>query len=450
MFKNIKKFLTLLTGLSTLTLPPILLSSCSSNAFYLANFQSYMSPDLMELLKNEYGDINYRYYGTNENLERSFYRFDVSVPSTYLIPKLIKNDLLEPINWESFNLHYKDEKGTSHPVKNANDALNLFNSDVQYIVQNIYQVNGKSANLLEYAVPYFMQDFIFGYKGEAIPSLHEKVPNKQTISNVGWREILETFSTQVGKGKKYNSIAMIDDYRTVYSVPSLMSSNDKPDVNPPSGEHDIAFFRKVYENLSNKFSPNSFLLNSDSNAILNTFANPRGSDVGIMYNGDLLYALQGGDEYANDNPFANGTQFNYVRPKQTLIALDMMVINKKSKNKNLAHEIIKRVALEGSSSNDGEISEVDKEDNYVYGPMINFDYVMYTSPLKKIHEYVLDQNDGYFSDLKEEYGEEFVKKSIEIYDIETNPSPDNMIETSLSELNKSNMYYAYLDVKRFL
>lgn len=462
--KLFKKHVGITSLFSIATIIPIILTSCSStNNFYLANFESYMSPDLMESIKNDFNNVQYKFYGTNENLERSFDRnYDVAVPSTYLVAKMIEQGKLERINWESFHLKYKDANGMQHDVKNGKDAQNLFVPDVAKIATEIYSDKNNKINLLDYGVPYFLQDFIFGYKGNVIPNLQEKLDINSSIMKVNWNDVIDHFSNKVGKGKEYNKIAMIDDYRTIYSIPRLMETNSNsvdsggPTVNPNNelGKvNTIDTYRKTYEHLSNKFAEkNTFLLNSDSGTILNDFANPKGSDLGIMYNGDLLYGLLGGDEYSDSEnpPFLNKEdQVHYIRPNKTLMALDMMVINKNSKHKEEAHKIIKKIALEGLSDNVDGINKTDENDNYVYGPMVNFDYVTYTSPLKDIYSYVIDESEnGYFSYLTEKgYTSTFIKKLIDIFKVESKPSPTNMIEKDLSELDKSNMYYGYLQVR---
>ncbi|KFB07769.1 type 2 periplasmic-binding domain-containing protein [Malacoplasma iowae] len=454
------------------------LTSCSDNGFYLANFESYMAPKLMTSLKSEYDNLNFRYYGTNEDLERSFVRnYDVAVPSSYLMAKFASSGKLVKLDWSKFNI--KDSTGKI--ISNADEALKLFDPTAQTILTSIYDINGdgkidkKDDNLLNYGVPYFLQDFIVGYKGEKLQKFAKNNENR-------WTDVINYFGKNSGRSKTYKKIAMIDDYRTVYSIPRLIEteSSGSPNVNPnagPKGEDVVTInnFVNTYGILSSNFTEsNTFLLNSDSNFILNDFADPKGASVGIMYNGDLLYAIQGGDNGSEEQLF-DENNVHFIRPKNTLIALDMLVINKNSKFQNEAYDIIKKIALEGLSK-DEDITNTDDEDSYIYGPMVNFDYVQYTSPLEKITEYVLgkketnpktkqlnnkDESENkiqstYFSYLLEEgYSEEFVKLCQEIYRIglynstenPTQPEKHNLIEKDLSELNKSNMFYAYNKIR---
>lgn len=466
MLKKFNKITLSIFTIFSSALAPTVLSSCSNlQDFYFANFESYMSPNLMEKLKNKFNNLNYRYYGTNENLERSFDRnYDVAIPSTYLVARLASQNKLHKIDWSKFNLSYIDDSGQKVLITNANLALNLFTTDVKSILTNIYDVNGDGKqddndNLLNYGVPYFLQDFIMGYKGNNIKSLD----THGTIIPT-WNDILGYFGPRIGNKKQFNKIAMIDDYRTIYSIPRLIESQGAQ-VNPSKFNKTISIdeFEKTYSYMLNYFSElNSFLLNSDSGTILNDFANIKGSDVGIMYNGDLLYAMLGGDEYSENlenSPFFTTNneplKSHFIRPQQTLIALDMMVINKNTHNLQTSYDLIKEVALNGVSS-EFNIWEEDENGDYIYGPMINFDYILYTSPIQKIHNYVLygdnpnDTNQNYrYFDYLYDYGfsDEFVNMCIGIFDIQTHPTPDNMIEQNLSELNKSNMFYGYSRIK---
>lgn len=447
------------------------LASCSDNGFYIANFQSYMSPELMSSLKEDYRNLNFRYYGTNEDLERTFERnYDIAIPSSYLMAKFASSNKLVKLDWSKFNI--KNSQGKL--ITTADQALELFGKTTQTILTSIYDINGdgkadkENDNLLNYGVPYFLQDFIMGYKGNEITQF-------STNKDSDWSKVVDYFGENSGKSKTYKKIAMIDDYRTVYSIPRLIQTESAgtPNVNPDAGangekEIPINSFEETYSLLSTKFpEKNTFLLNSDSNFILNDFADPKGSSAGIMYNGDLLYAIQGGDN-SSDKKLFDATNVHFIRPKNTLIALDMMVINKNTKYEDEAYEVIKKVALDGLSD-DEDITETNSDGSYIYGPMINFDHIQYTSPLKQITDYVLGNQqtdvstpnnkpieDTYFGYLlKEGYDKSFVKLCQEIYhvglyntdQIPIPPEKHNMIEKDLSELNKSNMFHAYDRIK---
>jgi hypothetical protein len=131
------------------------------------------------------------------------------------------------------------------------------------------------------------------------------------------------------------------------------------------------------------------------------------------------------------------------------VAMDMVVLNKnikkasESKKKDMYHLLYKTV-LDGcfeENNSDG----IGKEENgsYAYGPMINFDYTFYTSPLYNLDSYILDDGDGYF---KTNFPDKY-KLLSKIYTISDDMDEKNFLEKPLSNLNKSNMYHAYIEEK---
>jgi hypothetical protein len=99
-------------------------------------------------------------------------------------------------------------------------------------------------------------------------------------------------------------MTMVDDSRTVYDMSHLIYDKDssKPNVNPTSDQTSIDKMKEVYSKLTDKFEPNIFRLNSDSQQVLYSFAKPLGNPNNatsaeangiIAYNGDVLYAAMG-------------------------------------------------------------------------------------------------------------------------------------------------------------
>lgn len=437
-----KIFSSIFIGLSLPGLAFSLMSCSDTQTFYIANFESYMSPVLIDTIKSENSNVDFRYYGTNEDLERSFVRnYDVAIPSAYLMAKQANKGLLEKIDWKKFNIQY-EINGVATPIETASDALVLFTPVVQTALTDVYDIDGggtggEADNLLNYGVPYFLQDFILGYRGPNVTQLE---------GDVTWDIAMNYFSGKVGEGLNYNKIAMIDDFRSIYSIPRIIEtqkSGGMVNVNPPhTSISTIADFQRTYNYLSSLFGLNSFLLNSDSGQILNNFANPKGSQIGIMYNGDLLYAVQGGDDQFKISP----NDIHLVRPKNTLITLDMMVINAKSDKKEKGYELIKKIALEGISVGEDITLYDNLSQEYKWGPMQNFDSVQYTTPLEKISNYVLSADpNSYFKNS--ELDPVIIDLCKKIFNVVQLPSDRNMFEFGLNDLEKSNMYQAFLREK---
>jgi hypothetical protein len=101
-------------------------------------------------------------------------------------------------------------------------------------------------------------------------------------------------------------MVMVDDSRTNYDMAHLIYDTEQnvptPSINPTSDQTNINSIASVYSSLTDKFNPNTFRLNSDSQQVLYSFASPEGSSEEaefaaangiIAYNGDVLYAAMG-------------------------------------------------------------------------------------------------------------------------------------------------------------
>lgn len=522
-------------------------------------------------------NFNYRTFSTNEDLERNFYtNYDVAVPSTYLTAKLANEGELMVIDWSKFNLYKLDKYGnkTEDKVENAADALTLFTPQVRAtllsydlkeakrILDSKYPDEAKifkqEGGLLNFCVPYFLQNLGLTYKSNDGTNWDFGNGN----DNLSWPEIMKTLRNKIDDSS-INKIAATDDSRILYSVARLIqtSQNDStPYVNPSSiiGSDSMSTtlnetisiddFKQTYKYLTEGIKKNTYYLNSDSNILLNLFAYPgsTGADAIFSYNGDTLYGSQGGDSYSYDaeNPtsFKNwimnyfaGDNFKIktTNPENSFLLLDTMVINRKrvlEKNHvQLAYDVLYKIGLEGAdhslytddkkteynneTSNDNDPIFTSVDDEFKYGPMLNFSYVQYVSPLKTINAYVLNtcstieqnykktesyygvpefakswfdnettinettiqslgslydslstskQGIGFYTELykkddivktdtnngflnQNQYNN-FINTLIDIYSITKEVNPNN-IARNLSDLNKSNMSWAYTNMK---
>ena len=88
---------------------------------------------------------------------------------------------------------------------------------------------------------------------------------------------------------------------------------------------------------------------------------------------------------------------------------------------------------------DEPISSMDDDGNFIYDPMVNFDFVRYTSPFRSIDDYV---KTDYFSDIDDTLEPDQIELYKNIYNISINSHVDifSLIEAPLSDLCKSNMH----------
>jgi spermidine/putrescine transport system substrate-binding protein len=98
--KRLLPIFILLSG--TTVIVPLTLTSCSRGGINIANFESYMSKDVIHDLKRDYeikNSLNFLYYATNEDIETKFKKYyDIAIPSTYEVISLFEKDQLEPID----------------------------------------------------------------------------------------------------------------------------------------------------------------------------------------------------------------------------------------------------------------------------------------------------------------------------------------------------------------
>lgn len=277
-------------------------------------------------------------------------------------------------------------------------------------------------NLLDYSFPYFIQDFIFCYRGKEIESLK---------GDVTWNQMLESISNEP-RFKVNNSLpelAMIGDSRTIYSIARLVETEEDKSINVnPSNLLDTSIdeLTTTYSFLLkylNKLGNNALVLNPDSNVILNKLSNNEVNGA-FLYNGDALYSYDGGD---NGNTIVPD-DFHVVKPKNTLVALDTIAISKNTseENKEKAYKLIYDLLFNFGTSTEESM------------PYRNFEYTLYTPTTNVINNFAIANNPI----LKD-------SKGIDIYNI-INFSTGNLLELPISSLVKSNLSFAYLNFKNSL
>ena len=443
MRRRLFKLLTLSSA--TVGCAPFFSGCVNSDWVVLANFESYMSSDIIQ----KYGkDVSFLYFQTNEEVEskyRSYY--DIAIPSTYEVITLIKKNWVQKIDWSRFDLHDHDGK----PITNGVEALNLFTDNIKNIINAetvLYRdLFPERENLLDYCIPYFLQSFIFAYKGPEISDFQRANNWEQFTDIVGNKTNPNVNQIFIPTPK--NHIGCIDDSRTFYSLCNLIkmqkqypNNPEKWTINPDVQCKTIEEINQDFEFLTHKFSSGHFYFNTDSNEIIRSLSSPNNNQSSFAYNGDILYVAMGAESF---EPY-NQDNFHIDNLDAAPLALDAVVINSKNANNetkmNKIYSIVKSLFLDHVDSSD--ISATDEDGNFIYNPMINFDYVKYTNPFKAINDYVIDGE--YFSDIDPSYTESQIQLFKNIYNIKINPSIhiEKLIEDPLDNLFKSNIHWSYI------
>ncbi|MCF0227519.1 MAG: hypothetical protein HUJ52_01730 [Malacoplasma sp.] len=431
-----------------------LLSGCTNYSIVVANFESYMNQDLMDDVSDNFG-CQFLYYDTNETIETKFAaNYDIAIPSSYECMTLKKKGLLSKIDWSAFEMKaHNDDLDQDIDVQNADDAYWLFSDAVRLVIDaqnSLYQDLGYLASdesILTYGIPYFLQDWLFAYDGcDAIEELENE--------DITWNEAAKIIGNHPWFKRDHQvNIACVDDSRTFYGMSKLaydQKTNVDPElwnVNPSHSKQSIDEYAEQYDAFISNFDANTFYFNSDSNQILLSLSDPSGgTHSAFCYNGDAIYALLGGGIDGWDELW-NVDNYHVVIPKETVITLDLLVFNKKNDvaglkdKKSTIYEIAKRLVLEGGSVEDDITEYDDDSESYVCGPMWNFDYVLYTPPLRNIDLYVREGD--YLEWMDENKRELFLK----LYTIHTDPEDvydlSKLFEIPLDDLDKSNMHWAY-------
>lgn len=403
---------------------PLLIYSTTSNTrnFVLGNYQSYMSPTVMSELNKQY-ELEYDYFETSEDVKKLLKKntIDISNTTSYDLVDLIQENLVSKVDWKRFNLQIIDTNNpnVSIPIENANDALQLFTQSTQEVLTS-YSINNVAINLLDYGVPYFIQDLVFVYRGQQI---------NQLSGSVNWKDVLNVISTEDRfKPKQSPQIISLDDPRTIYSIPRSIQTN--PSNINPNQNASIDDLQSTYQLLSdslNKLGNNSINLNSDSSTVLNIIASGQ-MNGGIMFNGDAIYASYGGDnQVAIDE-----NDFHVVKPNDTVVALDMMIMNSQmtdSDKIDKSYNIFKQLCL-----NNGGFEASDVDPDHPSLTYQNFDQVNYTPTLNVIYEYVYN---NYFDVWQQPM-------------VEININTKGQIELALDNLLKSNFNFAWVGFKSSL
>lgn len=214
--------------------------------------------------------------------------------------------------------------------------------------------------------------------------------------------------------------------------------NLKPNVSLPKNSTVTEIVDK-FNNITNHFKDlpaDSHNLKASSNDLINELATGQFA-AGLSYNGDISFALNGGEylsddassEYENIRP--NADNFHFIRPKNTLKVLDGFVISNfiDPVNIDATYKYINDISFSGlnlpdydgspailrwdmkihRNKTDKEIQDYENSDinqteegellndmGYIYKSMRNFDYVAYTPVLRSIYDHLLDADEGYY------------------------------------------------------
>lgn len=446
-----KKQIKLLFPLLALAFVP--LTSCSKHLaniptgnIVFANYESYMSHDIMKEYSN---DVTWLYYSSDDDIMNKFANnYDIAVPTVATILTLMRDGLINEVDWAMFEL--KDANGDlidtgkkvlENLIARNDDIANEQGSQLDYAIQAFDQWlisdqgrkflpkaytkthSDDQITILDWCVPYFFQSYAFAYWTDMFEgSADEPIGNS-------WEDTLTAIKDNNKISQPYNRISVPDEGRTIYGLSKLYENeknNASHDINPDTSYSNEKYYKDTFNGFINAAGKNNFYLNSDSAELSNNFigdqANKKGAGI-ISYNGDLVYAAVGLGQYDDEVKLcekwidAEETGIPVMQTNsfdETAIIMDGIVFNKyldldiNVDRKKEAYAIVKDIVLDHVDfenpdyDSEDTIDSVDEDDNYIYNSMLNFDYVLYVSPWEAIDSLVFPNDDewnGYFEDL---------------------------------------------------
>lgn len=455
-------------------------ASCSNlNTIQFANFESYMSSNLINRLHKKY-DVQFTYFNTNEDIQKKFKKYyDIAIPSAYEMADLAQKNMLAKLDWKKFNIKNPEYDpnviGSHYMIENATDALNLFGKSpvdgiekentLRYFLVNKHDLNndGIPENILLYGIPYFAQDLLFAYKGNNISSIN---------LNEKWNDLAYKISPsnsdvdqRFKKNGSISKIGLIDDSRTIYDIARIIQTQNSGETVSiyPQKDDVLSQMQTTYQSFSNLYKSvkDWFYLNTDSGWMSRTLADPNGLNGVIAYTGDIIYSAQGAGEFDSYNP----GNFHVVHPSLTQENLDLIVINKNvigSQKEQKIYDIIFDVALDGcnadsvlnSDNTDSWIGAKNSDGEYKYGTMLNYDSVGYTPTLLSVKNFVVENNGPEAIDywqIDPNLSQQEKNKWLQFYhDIMIINYDLDFFDQPLTSLQKSDMSWAYRNERQYL
>ncbi len=436
-----------------------------NNTIQIGNFESYMASELIEDIEKKYG-AKFSYYANNETIETKFEKYyDIAIPSSYEIINLWSQGLIQKIDWGKFNV--KNDKGDK--IGDAKQAITLFNQkEIDYLNEQtkifsskmiaMKKTNQKEpiTNILDWCVPYFFQNFMFAYKGKEIKFYHPNGVEINDKNDLTWNDIFYTISplnpnceTRFKTTKKTH-LGMVDDARTIYEIAKTLN-NKKTQSNISLVEAD-----NIFSSLTKYFPCKSWInLQTDSGIISRNLSINNGGYIGAFaWSGDIFYAATQHAEEENIGFYSN--DFHIVKPNNSLISFDGLVINKKSagQKKDKIYEIIKQVALDGCDIKQPELFNK-KNNEFSYWTVHNFHRLGYTPPLKNLYDSLININEPckYWYEFFDNLNGDDIRKTLEMYINIIKITCDGqrkIYEEPLDSTINSNINWAWMKAKNSL
>ncbi|UWD33868.1 type 2 periplasmic-binding domain-containing protein [Mesomycoplasma molare] len=473
----------------------------------IMNYQNYISTDIRDSLSEnfsykEFGDVSEFSKAIEDN------RVIGGVGSDFQIVRMAQKQLLRKIDFARL---FKSNEEVAKGFRNDNNVSNeqfiaqkrkaiekLLRKETLEHLDNYNQFmyilgdekkgiididkDGIQDQLWEFIIPYYIQDKVFTYTVGDYDENGEKKPLKEAVKN--WseerkKEIREKgirFEKQdvisIGKTLQENGYkyfiwteSMRDNLLAgseIVNNPNFKNNGYTGVADEQNYKEQIKKFLELVENTTSAPLSNTEINSVKSSGLeLLTALIDKGvkQEVGFIYNGDALDALNGNDNF---DYIEDGTSVRIIRPKNNLTLLDGWIITKDIDD-NLANQLLDDLYENLYRGNDYSLEQLIFESsknvryNYVASDdgykeekgraytldfenvpsLKNFDFVNYTPAFKSTYDYF---EKFYFNDAattvkEEENGEEItvlLNQNSEI--LKTDPTENN-IKVEISSIS---------------
>ena len=337
----------------------IALSSCSTKKeLYVLNVGDYINDELLMAFEEEYDCyIIYKEVSSNEEIYQSiqYDNYDVVIISDYMIDRMVKENLLSPIDYSLVDLY---------------DENDLF-AEAKTLIES------ECVNYQNYFIPYFWGTVGILYNTD-VEGLEEYVFDK------GLGAIFEESNYKKG---------MYDSSRDALCIAAMYLGYDINTDNENELKAACELLKKA-----------KYDVWGDDN--LKTLVQNGRLDMALVYSGDYL------DEMYQCEADGREINFSYYCPEKTNIWVDGMCITKNSENKELAHAFLNFFSDSENMAENADyigycpVSKVvydilfDPEGDYGYD---YDDAIFYPySKERRVYQYVGDNQYNLLNDLLEE------------------------------------------------
>jgi spermidine/putrescine-binding protein len=282
----------ILMTLVLLVLSLVLVACSNKPKLYVLNWGQYMDLDLVDDFESEFGvKVVYEEVGSNEEMEiklkQGITKYDIMIPSEYMIDKLSSENLLSPIDYSL--------------LTNLNEVELFSDATVLY----------EDEDFGDYLIPYF-----FGTVGVMYNTTNEAV--KTVVEEQGFCALFDEDSSF--------KIGLYDSPRDTVGA-ALMCLGHSVNSNV---ESELLEAQALLEEVLGRSSELTRFGQDDLKGDV-----ARGNlDLALVYSGDYFEMVF---EYEAEEEEIN---FDYFAPNHTNIWIDAFVIPKVSENKELAHSFI--------------------------------------------------------------------------------------------------------------